>query len=334
LEQKYSISEEYKNKPGRTRLRHKLYIFLLCLVISAIVWLFIKLSKEYSITLEYPVRYSGIPEGYLLRGDRDTTLSIYFSTKGFNLLSSEYFRKTAFVDLYIGNLRLYKEGDGYTVRVVTESILSRIEDQLGLTAGKLLSIDPDTLRVSLIRVDARKVPVVADLRMTFRDRYHLYDSVRVTPDSVSLNGTPPGILDIPYIKTVRSEVEELDGNRELTLDISRPSSLRGIDIFPTRVKVFIPVEEYTETSFELPLEVEAEDAAEVKTYPDKITLTCLIALKDYQNVKPSMFRAAVTLDPATAGTSDRLKVEIRKKPDHVIISRIDPPGVEYLIIRK
>jgi len=334
LEQKYSISEERNNRPGQTRLRHKLYIFLLCLVISAIVWLFIKLSKEYSITLGYPVRYSGIPEGYMPGGDRDTMLSVYFSTRGFNLLSSEYIRKTPVVDLDIGNLRLYKEGDGYAVRVVTESVLSRIENQLGLTAGRILSIDPDTLHIRLIRINARKVPVVADLRMTFRDRYHLYDSVRIIPDSVSLNGAPPGIGDVHFIRTIRLEVEELDGDRELTLDLSRPANLRGVDISPARVRVLIPVEEYTETSFELPLEVEAEDAAEVKTYPDKVALTCLIALKDFRNVKPAMFRAAVRLDTATAGMGNRLNVEIREKPDHVIISRIDPPDVEYLIIRK
>ena len=110
------------------RFRRKLSIMSISLLISASLWLIMKLSSPFTETFAYQVNYEAWPEGYLPVSMPDTTIDVAFTSTGFKLFSFMVKSKPRMLDL-AGDGILTKTGDSlYKMRVPVRDLL---RDQLG-----------------------------------------------------------------------------------------------------------------------------------------------------------------------------------------------------------
>ncbi len=67
--------------------------FLVCLVISVIIWFTIKLSDEYDTVIQIPVTYTHIPKNKVLTYASDTVLQVEILEKGSDILRMIYLQE-------------------------------------------------------------------------------------------------------------------------------------------------------------------------------------------------------------------------------------------------
>ena len=216
--------------------------------------------------------------------------------------------------------------------LLSNQIRQQVVNQLDATE-QLLGIRPDTIFFRLDKVIRIEVPVKANLSLKFRQQYQLYDSIKITPSTVSIRG-PESLIDtIDWVSTVRKDLTELDENINITLALDKPFSNDLVSYSADEVELIIPVEEFTEAVVERPVVVQGFSPEQrIKTFPEMVQVKYIVALKDYQRVDPSNFQVFVSPDTATERYGSKLRITGTEFPPFVRITSIDPSELDYIII--
>lgn len=97
------------------------------------------------------------------------------------------------------------------------------------------------------------------------------------------------------------------------------------------VQLVVGVEEYTERSYRVPVQVRGLDSGSVaKLYPQQVEVSFWVAERDFTRVSEEMFEAGVNYDPEES----QWKVEVKRFPEFVRIKGVKPSAVQYVLFRK
>jgi len=322
-----------KKVSKHTGLRNNIYVFLICLVIAAFIWILIKLSKEYTEILVFPVSYTNIPAGKLIANDPDTTLTLHLKSKGFRILSNKKFFKPHAINVDIGSYIRKKKNSSTDYYILSVELNSTVGDQIHYP-NEVISISPDTLHFRLEKVYSKKVPVKLMTTISFSQQYELADSVKYDPDSVLISGPHAAIDSINFIETVPKVLSNLNSNQTLVLSFNPKYNLFKVTTSASSVKILIPVDKFTEATIELPiLIINNDNNYIVRTFPEKVKVTYLVSLANFKNVKPTMFSAVSDISKAMLSKSKKLKVEVIKYPSYVRIQKIQPEKIEFILLK-
>jgi len=317
----------------RFGLRKKLYIFFICCILSSLFWIIIKLSKDYTESLMFPVVYTNIPGDKVIINNADSVLTLQLKTKGFRLLSNMLFSKPYSINISLGSFLKKIKNSNREYYIVTSALYQVIGSQIHYSSD-IVAIEPDTLHFVLEKKYTKKVPVKLRLNMSFAQQYELADSIRCQPDSVIVCGTKNIIDTLKFVETVYRSLTNIDANQYLSLDFAEKYKKEKLIITPSQAKVSVPVEKYTEASVDLTINIiNNPNNNIVRTFPEKTRVTYVVSLKNFKDVKPVMFSAVADLSKALAEKSKKLKVEITKFPAYVSIRKIEPEKIEYILLK-
>ncbi len=318
--------------PGR---RKKLYVFLVCLFLSAFFWLFIKLSREAQAVIERPLVVSQVPADVVIGQQSHSRIQLTIQTTGARLLASRFFRSvdTLFVDASTFG-RTNRSGELWHF-VTAAQMRSGLSGQFD-GGRSLTGIWPDTVFVKLAFASQKKVPVRLNAAYTFERRFGQYGEVKLEPDSIVVRG-PRQIVDtLQSISTESLVFENLSQTIEQNVALQNPAFGQGLTLETQQAKMTLPVEEFTEKSVELSLSVICQHQSGVlhnlRLFPNRVTVSCLVALKDYNRVDASLFVAHVVCPAENPPESNRLEVLVETYPNFVTLQNIRPATVEFLIM--
>jgi hypothetical protein len=319
-------------KPGDTKFRKQLYVFLVCLAISVFVWFLASLSKAYVSEVKFNLVYTNIPQDRILGKDGIRDIHLRIRARGFDLFSLKYLTIKNPVKVNLNELYIRTDlvsGNSY---FLSNQIRQQVLNQLDAT-DQLLAIRPDTIFFRLDQVITMEVPVKVNLSIQFRKQYQLYDSLKITPSTVSIRG-PESLIDtIDRLLTVRRNLEGLDKNTDITLALEKPFNNDLVSYSADEVEVIIPVEEFTEAVIERPVTVQGFNPAQrIKTFPEMVQVKYIVALKDYQRVDPANFKLFASPDTASGRIGSKLRITRTECPAFVRITSIDPSEMDYIII--
>src|SRR4051812_18288190 len=68
------------------RLNRRLVTFLFCVLLSLFFWLLMALSKEYTISVSFPVSYYDFPKDKLIANHLPEMITLKLRSSGFNLM--------------------------------------------------------------------------------------------------------------------------------------------------------------------------------------------------------------------------------------------------------
>lgn len=316
------------------KLRIKLSIFLLCLLISIFMWLFIKLTRDYTLDFRFAVAYKNFPKHLVLSEVPDSLITIGLNAKGFELLSARYLHGKRNLVVNCKDERMRHNSGGYFIRVAVSRLLPQISKQLP-SSRSIAYISPDTLTLRFTEASRKKVPVMLRLSSSFRKQYQLYDRVQLNPDSVYVTAAPAVLDTLRFVETIAVTKSNLDESQRFSLALNIPMGQGQMKITTETVEVFIPVEKYTEAEFTVPINIiaSATDKSHIKTFPDKCTITCMVPVKDFRSIDAGLFSVSVSFNPALI-KARKLKVELTQSPQKVKILKIVPEEVEFIILKK
>ncbi|MFO8054093.1 MAG: YbbR-like domain-containing protein [Bacteroidales bacterium] len=330
----FSIPSINGSRHSERRLRKSLSVFSVCVLIAVFLWIVIKLSDSYSSEVKYHIHFRNQSSEVLIADISDSIVLLNVKAEGFKLLNIKWFSPLPELTIDIGqsDMEPLTGNSRYNYYILTEDLKSKIEGET-FSLGELTEINPDTLYFLMDHKSTKKVAVKPMTDISFAPQYHFYQSIQVKPDSILISGAKPYLDTIEAIQTERFTAS---GVKE---DISNQLSLKfppGVESKTGKVNLKIEVEEYTEASVEVDVNTENKQNSDyiLKTFPETVTITFWVALKDYQKVSSAQFSAAVDIESVDIGEDDKARVRVTRFPSYIKNLRINPRSVEYIIKQK
>ncbi|NQU54928.1 MAG: YbbR-like domain-containing protein [Bacteroidetes bacterium] len=305
----------------------QLVVFLVCLLIATVLWFLNALSKDYSTTISYPVKYVSAPKNQFLSNKPPSKLELKVDAHGFTLLRHKLSLSFSPIVLNLTNLTQNMESNSGTYSIRTNSLVRRISDQVS-SEITITDILPEYFNVVLDSLKTKIIPVELDIEIEFRPQFNLKEPISTTPENVKITG-PATILDTIYsLKTVQKSFTKLDSDIEKEIDLFLPDKTT---ISPKNVTINIAVEKFTEKEMKIPIEIINKPVnAKIKLFPSEIKVLFTVGLSEFDNIKSSDFRALVDYNLIESGV-ENMKVTMGKKPNYIQMVRFNPETVEFLI---
>ncbi len=314
------------------KFRQKFSIFLVCLVISIIIWFTIKLSDDYDTIVDIPVTFTHLPKNKVLTFVSDSVLQVEIIEKGSNLFRMLYVEKIPPVTISLRFMPVYPRGGVYYGMITPSQLINEIEREQNLL-GKIVSVSPDTIYLTFETEKSRKLPVTAKLDLTFEKQYMRYGEVDFVPDCVLVKGPQVVIDAMDSVSLGSIHLGQLDQNYTGEKSFPSDSANRYLSFTPEVVKFTVPVEKFTEAAMEVPVRVFNNNGQKIKTFPDRVKVFYTVALKDYPKIEPGMISVIADFSSENFQEEGKIKISLESFPSYIRINKIEPEKVEFIIIQ-
>jgi hypothetical protein len=214
--------------------------------------------------------------------------------------------------------------------LATYSHSDRIEGAIG-HGLKILRVMPDTIVLSFEGRSEKKVPVRPKVNVKCAPMYRLGDTIKTIPAYVTVSGAEALVKRISFVETEPRTYNNLDKPVNEAVNLVLPPDLRQLTIQPQKVNLVVPVGQFTEKKFAIPVEpINVPSNIVLKTFPDKVDVIFLVPVKDFSTITPDMFRLVADyskIDPKIS----TIPVEFARQPLNVLNLHTQPQRVEFLI---
>lgn len=307
--------------------RKHLPVFFFLVALSTIFWVLTVLSKDYTSTIHYNVKFVDFPKDKLLVEHNDIELLLQVNAPGFALLAHKFkFKKE--LPLSVNGFIPTKQGDIWNYFWLGEQSLSEVQEQISKEM-QLLHIQPNRIDLLLDEKAERLIPIKLKSKISYEPMFRKKDDIQLEPSSITIIG-PEAVVEIfDDINTDLLEISNVNINQtgKLNLELFDNSD---ISYSQTEISYDLKVEQYTQGSIEMDIKVlNIPRGYKIKLFPDKVLINYSISLDNFDLVKKEMFELSSTFDK----TKKRLSVKVDRKPDFVENIRLFPPKVEYILIK-
>lgn len=310
------------------RLNKRVVTFLICLVVSAFLWIVQALSKDYTIKIDFPVKYTNFPKDKVVANPLPQSIETIVKIRGFNYLIHKLTSLNKIILIDAKRLKKLHQANRYYI--LPNSKIENISSQFNEDV-QVLKVEPDTIFLNFNKKISKKVPVKVNIKIDYDEYYQPRDSLLITPEMITVSGAKEWVEKIKEVETKPVTLKKVRENISLVLEIIQTPELKLLELSPASVKATMSVTKYTEANIELPIELKnVPKGYNIKTFPDKVTVKCNVSLDNFEKIKPSDFLAIVDYSKNSKG-SNKLKVELVKTPTEINSPKVNPERVEFII---
>jgi hypothetical protein len=318
--------------PKDEKFRQKLSIFLVCLVISMIIWFSTKLANNFDTVIEMPVTFSNIPKNKVLTKVSDSVLYVEIVEKGSDLFRMQYVQGIPPATISLKNISLYSKNGVYEGIIIPSAFINDIEHEHNLL-GKVISIRPDTIFLTLESQKGKILPVSVTLDVTYDKEFMLYGQPVFEPDSVMVRGPVKTIEKLKEASLGTITLKDIKETLVLEKIFEKDSMHNLLDFTPNIVRVTLPVEKFTGAEVQADVRIINNGSKQVRIFPDNVKVFYKVALKDYSRIEKGMISAVADFSDINFETEDKVRIHLDAYPEFVEITRIEPEKAEFIIIK-
>ena len=104
---------------------------------------------------------------------------------------------------------------------------------------------------------------------------------------------------------------------------------------PAEVEIYIPIEEFTERTFEIPITAtHLPEDLDVKFFPSRVTVSFSVTLEEYKKIIPEDFEIELDYRDFHENEDGRVELTLTKSPATANNIRISPSSAEFLFENK
>jgi YbbR domain-containing protein len=168
---------------------------LLSLALAVVLWYLISARGVSEVTIEVPIEYVNIPQGYeIVQKSVDrVSITLFGSERILRSLKTEDLRVTV-------DMKGKTEGD-VKYKITKKDI--RIPSAVNVS-----EIEPSQVEVLLDRTETKTVPVIVSLTGEVKDKYR----IEIKPSEVVIAGPSSILKKVRYVTTDRIDLEEIGDN--------------------------------------------------------------------------------------------------------------------------
>ncbi|MDC8004964.1 hypothetical protein POV27_12955 [Aureisphaera galaxeae] len=304
----------------------KVKSFLFFLLLAMIFWILAKFSTETTALVYANILYDNVPEHISVTKEGSDKLSFEVETNGFQALSYGFKQPSISIDIS----RYYKEGDTVVV-LENADLVQLIATQLDNSSG-INNLSSNSLRVSLDRLEMRKVAVKSMVEIQYKEGYRNLGALQIQPDSVLLVGPLQKLEKIDFIETENEVVKNASDRIEKKIKLKVPEDPE-LSIKTDEVSISAAVEEFTQKQFPISVQlINAPRDVEVKLLPSEINVSFNVAMSRFNSVSPNDFR--LVCDYRNRNEAESFLIpSLETYPNDLYDVEVATKRVEYLIFK-
>jgi hypothetical protein len=318
---------------------HTYHILAASALFGVLVWLSISLRETYVVTISAPVEIRDVPEGWAVRTPLPRSVDLTCRGEGWRLL---FLRMGPALNLSLSYFDLKTpagaetgrgdSAEGKSVTVVSLDNLART--RFTRPGIDLVDISPNAFSLALDRYEAKRVPVILNLRLLYREGYGPDGTALLTPDSVTVGGAAAIVREIRSWPTVSDSLT----NIRMPLDVETPLASAGnydLVLSPQAIHVSVAVQPFAEKTIPAVV-VEIPDYPrdrEVILIPPKIDIIARAGIRRLSTLVPGDFRVSVEYRRILADSTGTIEALVIGPPDIQVVSR-RPERLQYIVRKK
>lgn len=291
---------------------------------SAVIWIFVQFSKQYTIPVELPLSYVNIPMDKLLGEENPETITLRVRDYGFKLARFRLLPPALEIDL--DNARV--EGGQLVYNLEQEK--PAIVNQLNLGFDEL-SFLQNNLRINFEQKAVKTVSIVSNIGLNFAVGYSALEEVRLEPDTVMISG-PANILDtLTEVRTESLRINNINSNLKGTVNLDK----RGMDritFFQDEINYSLRTDKFTEGRIEIPIELQNVPQGNISIFPKEVVVFYQVSLNDFDKIKPSSFKVVVDFRNEIP-QEGHLLAQVVQKPALVNNVRLSENRIQFVVKR-
>lgn len=314
---KYKVERKDKRSIGT---------FLVFLMLSTVLWFFVKLSETYTTQTTFGIQFAEVPaDKWISSPEQSVKMSLKID--GFHTLRYKMIREqNRFVTIALNQVP-YRLENANTYSFSSQYVAEQIAERLDISVSDI-SMNEAMVYFNMDLLQSKVVPVVLNSDIKTQQQYEVYGIPTLEPASVTIFG-PKEVIDT--VKSVKTELlSKLNVNQSFTETVPLNLFNGKIRSSIKEVKAEVQVEKFTEMDVAVPIRV--NDSVKVRFFPEAMTVKCLVAIKDYASIVPENFSVAVDMKQLKE-MQPLLDVSLESWPKHVQILNTRPDKVEYLIVQ-
>ena len=321
------LLDNLKNNVDRIRLQmgEDRLIFLTCVLIASLFWLLVKLSENYSVEKEIFLGFN-YPGNQAMVVSPPDKINVKVEGTGWDLMYDYFLRPSA-------KVRFALEEDG-AISLTETRLRSDINGMLINRDLRLTDFSFDAIDLRLEDKVEKMVPIELNKKITFDplSGYKLKGDIIKNPSVVTISGPISLIAKHNSWPTDLIVESDLKATKERIVSLTKPPS--EIQLSESSVKIVIPIEEYTEHSLFIPVQLKnAPDS--IKILPRHIKLTCVVGLSQYQEIKEEDFLLEADFTGITMDNQrNTVRVNLREYPPFVKNVYYSPKSVVFFVIKE
>lgn len=204
-------------------MKKNLYIIIASVLFSIIIWISIALSDDYYTTLNLPINIIDFPDGYATASRIPNEVSLRIKGDGWKLLGIE-----------LGSQEFFQVSANRDSGMISVNLLNSLEDNPWISSGMLLlDISPKNIRFVVEPTVRKKVQVIPDITLNFKEGFGLAHEITISPDSVVILGPKSAIAKTENFKTKSITLNELDKKIKLNLELETERGFYALQRFVT-----------------------------------------------------------------------------------------------------
>lgn len=299
-----------------------MFAFLFFLMMAFIFWLMLFFQKEnVEGTYRFALKYTNIPEDVVFNNPLPQFIDISISDNGSEIFKLDITKKDS-LEIDVSEIT-----DGGTNILQGEEFRQLLSSQFA-TSTRIRGYYPMTVSLATSKLESKELKVTFDGEITTSRANLMADSIIFIPASVIAYGSKESLSNLNTAITEYTIFKNINATSQLPIAIY---PVEGVKFSPTEVDIYIPVVEYTEQSFEIPIKAtHLPRNLDVKFFPSRATVSFSVTLDAYREITPEDFAIELDYRSFRENENGRVELIITKKPGSIVDPKISPTSVEFL----
>lgn len=305
---------------SQTPLGRDALMFLLCLIISAILWVVMSFGNEEQFDLRLPVRITHVPDSVTLISTGPEALSVSLTAHGTEMLKLQLGR-APFVDI---DFRVYRNRGHLLVSATELKALVR-----SATGGTSVGVVyPDSINITYTTHKGYKVPVYLDSKVSTGPNASVAGKPHLSVDSVRVFFSPGKNNDgIRRVSTEPLRLTDVGNSFTQRLRLIAPPGAR---VIPDSVDVTYDIEPLIVKQRRVVIEpVNVPSNVKLITFPAQIDVYYMVPMSLYATTNPH-FSVLADYRKIDRG-STKMKLRLTDVPSELTNVHLSTDSVEYII---
>jgi YbbR domain-containing protein len=303
--------------------RKRFLVLIICLLCAIGAWLFMALNQKYVYTAKTVLIYKDFPQKKAFKALQTDTVDLQVEGTGWQLLFARLRINPQSITISLEKL------NSRNFILFTEQ-LPQINKQLE-TSQKIISVKPDTLYFDFSKRTNKRVPVRLTYDLSFAKQYGLASQIQLKPSYVNISGPQEELRKINEWYTDTLKLADVQQSVSTRVGV-KTNNIVNVSIYPTSVGVKIPVDEFTEKTVEVPLNITNNiDFFNIKLYPKKVKVTFMVPLSRYEEVDEDFIIANVDVNEWKLLKHEQLTVKIDRFPEYCKLISVSPKKIDFII---
>jgi YbbR domain-containing protein len=300
-------------------MKKNIFIIIISLAFSIILWVSISLSNEYYSLIKVTLKITDLPDGYTSASQLPPIVVIKLKGKGWKLAVEK-----------IGSISKFIVSAKFDSGRIVANLYNSLSDNRWLTNEmEVISFNPDTISFNVEKIAFKKLKILPQIDINYKSGYGLAEPVYIYPESTIVYGPWSELKNMSSVPTEVVSYKNVDSRINSKISLV---DQQGLSFDITSVSVFLDIQKIVDMDVnDLPVKVnDVPKDREVVILPNKISIGVKGGIDILGKISPDQFKITVNYRNIVLDTLGSVKPDI-DLPPNVLLIYSKPERLRYII---